>query len=70
MKISDISTGNITEEGVANHALTAYEFSQFFPYSDPVQSEILFEREWKTIPPKKNSYDNASINVLDSEYEA
>ena len=41
VEISDISTGKIIANGVANHASKAYEFSQFLPYSDPIQSQLL-----------------------------
>ena len=70
VEISDISTGNIIAKGVANHASKAYEFSHFFPYSDQVQSQLLFEREGKTILPKPFSYDNVSINVSYSKSKA
>ena len=70
MEISDISTGNIIEKGVANHASKAYELSHFMPYSDPVQSQLPFKREGKFILPKPFSYDNFSINVYDLEFEA
>ena len=33
-------------------------------------SQLLFEREGKTILPKTFAYDNVYINVLDSESEA
>ena len=36
VEVLDISTGKIRAKGVANHASKAYEFSQFFPYSDLV----------------------------------
>ena len=45
VEISDISTGNIIVKGVSNHASKAYEFSHFFPYSSPTQSQQPFERE-------------------------
>ena len=57
-------------KGVANHASKAYEFSHFLPYSDPLPSQMPFEREGKTILPKPFSYDNVSISVSDSEFEA
>ena len=57
-------------KGAANHASKAYEFIHFLPYSDPIQSQFLFEREGKTILPKPFAYDNVSISVLDSEFEA
>ena len=60
MEISDISTGIIIEKGVANHASKAYEFSHFLPYSDLVQSQLLFKREGKTILPKPFAYYNVS----------
>ena len=44
VEISDISTGNIIDKGVANHASKAYEFSHFLPYSTPAQSQQPFER--------------------------
>ena len=44
--ITYISTRNIIEKGVANHASKVYEFSHFIPFSEPVQSQ----REGKNIP--------------------
>ena len=38
VEILDISTGNLIEKGVANHASKASEFSHFIPYSDPIPS--------------------------------
>ena len=35
--ILDIYTGKLISKYVANHASNAYEFSHFFPYSDPLQ---------------------------------
>ena len=35
IKIYEISTGNMIEKGVANHAFKAYEFSHFLPNSYP-----------------------------------
>ena len=66
MDISDISAGKLIVKGVANHASKAYEFSHFLPYSDLVQSQLPFEMEGKFIIPKPFSYDDVSINVLDS----
>ena len=63
MDISDIKTGNLIAKGVVNHASNAYEFSHFLPYSEPVPSELSFEREGKIILPKPFAYDNVSINV-------
>ena len=37
VEISYISTGKMVAKGVANHTSKAYEFSHFFPYSDPLQ---------------------------------
>ena len=37
IEISDISNGKLIAKGVSNHASKAYEFSHFFPYSDPLQ---------------------------------
>ena len=70
VEISYISTGNIIAKGVANHASKAYEFSHFFPYSDQVQSQLPFESRGKTILSTPFTYDNVSISVLDSEFEA
>ena len=70
VEISDISTGRPIAKGVTNHASKAYEFSHFLPYTNLVQSQLLFEREGKTILPKPFSYDTVSINVSDSESEA
>ena len=69
VEISYISTGKIIVKGVANHTSKAYEFSHFLPYSDPIQSQLLFERGDKTIVPTPFTYDNISISVSDSEYE-
>ena len=66
MEILDISTGKLIVKGVANHASKEYEFSHFMPYLGLVPSQIPFEREGKLILPKPFSYDNVSINVLDS----
>ena len=44
--------------------------SHFLPYSDPLQYQLPFEREGKTILPKPFSYDNVSINFFDSSSEA
>ena len=38
-----------------------------FPYSNPVPSQLQFESEGKFILPKPFSYDNVSINVLNSK---
>ena len=69
MEISNISTGNLIVKGVANHASKEYEFSNFLPYSDLVQSQLPFEKEGKNILPKPFAYDNVSFSVLDSETE-
>ena len=69
MEISNISTGKLVAKGVVNHASKAYEFSHFLPYSDPMQTQLLFEREGKIILRKPFTYDNVSISVSDSEYE-
>ena len=61
---NEISYGNIIAKGVANHAFKAHEFSHFLQYSDPVQSQLPFERGGKTILPF--TYDNVSISVSDS----
>ena len=47
--ISDISTRNLIEKGVANHASKVYEFSHFLLSSDPVQTQQPFERGGKNI---------------------
>ena len=39
VEITYISTGRIIENGVANHASKAYEFSHFMPPSEPVHSQ-------------------------------
>ena len=70
MEILDISIGKMIVKGVANHASKAYEFSHFLPYSDPVQSQLPFEREGKFILLKPFSYDNVSIDVSNLESEA
>ena len=70
VEISDISTGNIIVKGVANHASKAYEFSHFLLYSDPVQSQLPFERGRKTILPTPFTYDNISISISYSKSEA
>ena len=70
MEISDISTGKLITKGIANHASKAYEFSHFLPYSDPVQSQLPFERRGKTILPTPFTYYNVFISVSDSESEA
>ena len=57
-------------KGVANHASKAYEFSHFLSYSNPVPSQLPFEREGKFILPKPFAYDNVSISVSDLESEA
>ena len=49
VEITDISTGNIIEKGVANHASKAYEFSHFMPPLEPVQSQQPLVREGKII---------------------
>ena len=38
VEIIDISTMNIIEKGVANHASKEYEFSHFIPISEPMHS--------------------------------
>ena len=48
VEITYISTRKIIVKGVANHALKAYEFSHFLPYSDPVQPQQPFKRDVKT----------------------
>ena len=47
VEISYISTRNIIEKVVANHASKAYEFPHFLPYSAPTQSQHPFKREGK-----------------------
>ena len=69
VEISNISIGNIIAKGVTNHASRAYEFSHFLPYSDPVPSQLPFEREGKIILLITFAYDNVSINVSNSKYE-
>ena len=66
VEISDISTRNIIVKSVANHASKAYEFSHFLPYAYQVQSQLPFERGGKTIISTPFTYDNFSINFLDS----
>ena len=58
--ISNISTKNIIENGVANHASKAYAFSHFLPYSAPIQSQQPFKREGK----KSLSYPFADNDML------
>ena len=70
VEISYISTGKLIAKGVANHVSKAYEFSHFLPYSDPMPSQLPFEREGKFILPRPVTYDNVSINVSHSESEA
>ena len=69
VEILDISTRKLIAKGVSNHASKEYEFSHFLPYSDPVKSQLPFEREGKFILPKPFAYDNVSINVSDSKSE-
>ena len=69
VNISYISTRKFIVKVFAKHAFKAYEFSHFMRYSDSVPSQLPFEREGKFILHKKNSYDNVSINVSDSESE-
>ena len=56
-----MSTRKMIEKGAANHASKAYEFSHFPPYSDPVQSQLTFEREGKFILTKPFAYDNGCL---------
>ena len=70
IEISYISNGNMIVKGVANHASKMYESSHFIPYLDPVESQLPFQREGKTILHQTFSYDNVSINVSYSESEA
>ena len=70
MDILHTSTGNMIVKGVANHASKEYELSHFLPYLDTVPSQLPLEREGKFILPKPFSYDNASLNFIDLEYEA
>ena len=49
VEITDISTGNIIEKGVANHASKEYEFSHFIPPSKLVHSQQPLAREGKII---------------------
>ena len=49
LDILDISTMKLITKGVSNHASKAYEFSHFMPYSDPVHSQLPFERYGKLI---------------------
>ena len=70
VEIMDISIGKLISKDVANRASKAYEFSHFLPYSDPVQSQLPFEREGKFILLKPLSYDNVSIDVSNLESEA
>ena len=60
---------NIIEKGVANHASNEYEFSNFLPYSDPVQSQLSFEREGKNSlsSPFVDNYMLYKISVSEDE---
>ena len=66
VEILDISTRKIIVKGVSNHASKAYEFSHFFPYSDPVHSQLPSERGGKHILSTPFAYDNVSINVSEA----
>ena len=66
MDISDISIRKMIAESVENHAYKAYEFSHFFPYSDPSQSLQPIKREGKFILPKPFAYDYVSCDETDS----
>ena len=65
MEISYISIGKLIAKGVANHASKAYEFSHFFPYSDPLQNLQPVKREGKSIIPKPFAHDNISCGYSD-----
>ena len=56
-------------KGVANHASKAYEFSHFFPYSDPLQDLQPVEKEGKSTLPKPVAHDNVYFDDLDLEFE-
>ena len=47
VEITNISTGNIIEKGVANHASKEYDFSHFMPFSEPMHSQLPLEGEGK-----------------------
>ena len=49
VEITDISLGNITAKGVANHASKEYAFSHFMPFSEPVHSQQPLVREGKNM---------------------
>ena len=66
-EISDISIGNIIAKGVAIYASKAYGLSHFFPYLDPIHSQLPFKRGDKAILSTPFTYDNVSITVSDSE---
>ena len=40
VEITNISTRNIIEKGIANHAWKEYEFSRFLPFSEPMHSQF------------------------------
>ena len=46
---TNIYTGNIISKGDVNHASKAYEFSHFFPFSEPVHSHLPLEKGGKNI---------------------
>ena len=52
VEITNISTRNIIEKGVANHASKEYEFSHFMPFSEPVHSQQPLAMEGKNISSK------------------
>ena len=68
-KIIDISTGNIIEKGVANHASKAYEFSLFMPPSETVHSQQPLIREGKNIPSTYFAVSTCIIELAVSIYE-
>ena len=49
MEITYISIGKIIVKGAENHASKAYEFSDLFPFLEPVHSLLALERGGKNI---------------------
>ena len=68
VEIKDISTGNIIEKGVADHASKAYSFSHIMPHSDLVQTQLPFKADKgiKT-PLLPFSYTYLLSDILDSD---
>ena len=73
VEIIDISTQKIIEKGdIAYHASKSYAFSQFMPYSDPVQRQLPFEADKgiKTpLLPIAYTYLLSNISYSDSDSE-